>query len=129
MIIQVESATPEDLEAAQRSLNVLAESWGHGADLSAQAPVAADPGREDKAIDPVAVATLVMSIPSAALAVLDLTDRIRKRRRAGELIDCARELADRHVTACVISQNRAVDLPTLNPDQLLDLLSGENPAR
>ena len=34
------------------------------------------PGSDGKGIDPVAVATLVLSIPPAALSVLDLADRI-----------------------------------------------------
>jgi hypothetical protein len=38
-------------------------------------------------------ASLVLSIPSAALAVTDLADRIRKRRRATELIDHAQQVA------------------------------------
>ena len=129
MIIQVEGTAPEDLEAAQRSVSVLAQSWGHEiADTPAQAPAAAGVNREDRVIDPVSVATLMLSLPSAALAVSDLADRIRKRHRATELIDCARELADQHVTACVIAHNEPLELRTMNPDQLLDLLADEDPA-
>ena len=40
----------------------------------------------------------MLSIPSAALAVADLADRIRKRRRATELIDHAQQLAAQQVT-------------------------------
>jgi len=129
MIIQMEGATPEDLEAARRSLSGLAGNWGHEiTDTPAQAPVAAGAGRDDKVADPVSVATLVVSLPSAALAVLDLADRIAKRRRASELIDSARELNDRNVTAYVMARNRPVELRTLNPDQLLDLLASGDPA-
>ena len=81
-----------------------------------------------KVIDPVSVAALVVSIPSAALAVLDLADRIRKRRRAQELIDHARQLAARQVTVCLMSPGRVVELRTLGPDQLLDLMADEDPA-
>ena len=69
----------------------------------------------------------MLSIPSAALAVVDLADRIHKRRRAKELIDHARQLVTQQVTACVMSQSRPVALTTLTPDQLLDLLANENP--
>ena len=69
---------------------------------------------------------LVLSIPSAALAVADLADRIRKRRRARELIDHAQHLAAQHVTVRVISHGHAAELRTLTPDQLLDLLADED---
>ena len=68
-----------------------------------------------------AVASLVLSIPSAALAVTDLADRIRKRRRATNLIDQARQLAAQQVTVYVMSPGHTVELSTLTPDQLLDL--------
>ena len=70
----------------------------------------------------------MLSIPSVALAVLDLADRIRKRRRAEELIGRAQHLAAQQVTVFLISDGRAVDLRTLTPDQLLDLLASEDPA-
>ena len=105
MIIQLDSATTDNADAARRSLEELARSWGHEiTQAPAEATSAARPGHDDgKAIDPVAVASLVLSIPSAALAVADLADRIRKRRRAAELIDHARQLAARQVTIYLIS--------------------------
>jgi hypothetical protein len=63
----------------------------------------------------------VLSVPSAALAVADLADRIRKRRRAADLIDHARQQAARQVTIYLITPGRTTDLSTLTPDQLLDL--------
>jgi hypothetical protein len=75
----------------------------------------------------VAVASLVLSLPSAALAVADLAGRIRKRRRAAELIGQARQLAGRQVTVYLMSPGSAVELSTLTPDQLLDL-AGQDPA-
>jgi len=59
--------------------------------------------------------------------VLDLADRIHKRRRAKELIDNAQQLAAQQVTVCLISQNRTVELRTLTPDHLLDLQADEDP--
>jgi hypothetical protein len=53
--------------------------------------------------------------------VQDLADRIRKRRRAKELIDQAQQLAAQQVTVSLTSQGRTVELRTLDPDQLLDL--------
>jgi hypothetical protein len=128
MIIQLESATADNVEAARRNLEALAHSWGHDmAKAPANTPEAAVATRNnDKVIDPVAVAALVVSIPSAALAVLDLTDRLHKRRRAKELIDHAQQLAAQQVTVCLMSHSRPVELTTLAPDQLLDLLANEN---
>ena len=129
MIIQLEGATAENIEAARRNLEALAHSWGHEIDKApANTPEAAEAVRtNDKGIDPVSITALVLSIPSAALAVGDLADRIRKRRRAKELIDHAQQLADQQVTMCLMSQSRPVELTTLAPDQLLDLLAEENP--
>jgi hypothetical protein len=97
MIIQLQSAIAEHTDTARRSLETLAHSWGHDlAEAPAEATSAARAGHDDgKAIDPVAVASLVLSVPSAALAVADLADRIRKPRRAAELIDRARQLVCR----------------------------------
>ena len=123
MIIQLDSATAENTGVARRSLEALAHSWGQEiAEAPAGAATAADTGHDDdgKVIDPVAVASLVLSIPSAALAVADLADRIRKRRRATELIDQAQQLAAKQVTVYLMSPGRTVELSTLTPDQLLE---------
>jgi hypothetical protein len=60
--------------------------------------------------------------------LLDLADRIRKRRRASELIEHARQLAAQRVTACVMTKRGAVELSGMTPDQLLDLLDDQDPA-
>ena len=128
MIIQVESDTTGNVEAARRDLEALASSWGHEvAEASAHTSGTAGATRnDDKVIDPVAVTALALSIPSAALAVLDLADRIQKRRRAKELIDYARRLAAQQVTVSLRSQSRPLELATLAPDQLIDLIADEN---
>ncbi|HEY6424429.1 MAG TPA: hypothetical protein VIY28_14510 [Pseudonocardiaceae bacterium] len=127
MIIQLEGAIAENVETARLNLDELARSWGHETvktpAITPEAPAAAR--NDDKVIDPVSIAALVVSIPSAALAVLDLADRIHKRRRAKELIDHARQLATQHVTVYLMSHSRPVELTTLAPDQLLDLLASE----
>ena len=130
MIIQLDSATAENAAEARSSLQALTRSWGH--EIS-QAPPTATPaagtahGDDGKAIDPVSLTALVLSIPSAALAVSDLADRIRKRRRARELVDHAQHLAAQQVTIYLISPGRTIELRTLTPDQVLDL-AGEDPA-
>lgn len=130
MIIRLESVTAGNVEAARRSLAAMAHGWGQEI---AEAPSAvAEAGTihhgDDKAVDPVALASLVLSIPSAALAVQDLADRIRKRSRAKELIDHAQHLAAQQVTVTLITGNRAVELHALTPDQLLDLPADEDVA-
>jgi hypothetical protein len=130
MIIQLQSATAENAEAARRSLEALAHDWGcEIAEAPAEATVAAGTiHRDERVIDPVSVASLVLSIPSAALAVQDLADRIRKRRRAKELIDYAQHLAAQQINVSLVSRSRTVEIRSLNPDQLLDLLDGDDPA-
>jgi hypothetical protein len=130
MIIQLDGATAENAAEARSSLQALARTWGH--EIS-QAPPAAIPaagtvhGADGKAIDPVSLSALVLSLPSAALAVSDLADRIRKRHRAAELLDHARHLAARQVTIYLICPNGTIELRTLTPDQVLDL-AADDPA-
>ncbi|BAJ27691.1 MULTISPECIES: hypothetical protein [Kitasatospora] len=121
MIIEI--AGP-NAEAARESIAAVAADWGHPADA---VPSASAAGPGSKGVDPVAVASLLLSIPSAALAVADITDRIRKRRRAGELIERARQLSAERATARLVHADRSVDLATLTPDQLLDLIADEPP--
>ena len=76
----VASHTAENTGAARDSLEEFACSWGHEiTEAPTEATRAARAGHDDgKAIDPVTVASPVLSIPSTALAV---ADRICKRRR------------------------------------------------
>ena len=129
MIIQLEGPATANMHAAQHSLETLARRWGYEITQSPAGalPPATSHDENSKVIDPVSVAAAVLSIPSAALAVLDLADRIHKRRRARELIDHAQQLATQHVTVRLISQGRTIEISTMPPDQLLDLLAGEDP--
>jgi hypothetical protein len=129
MIIQLEGPATANMHAAQHSLETLARRWGYEITQSPAGalPPATSHAENSKVIDPVSVAAAVLSIPSAALAVLDLADRIHKRRRARELIGHAQQLATQHVTVRFISQGRTIELRTMAPDQLLDLLAGEDP--
>ncbi|MFC8720629.1 hypothetical protein [Kitasatospora sp. NPDC057198] len=112
-------------EAARESIAAAAADWGHPADTVP--PTTAGAGPDTKGLDPVAVTSLFLSVPSAVLAVADITDRIRKRRRAGELIERARQLSTEQTTARLVRTDRSVDLATLTPDQLLDLVADEPP--
>jgi hypothetical protein len=129
MIIQLDGPAAANIEAAQRSLQALARQWGYEiTQVPAGAPTAVTSHAETtRGIDPVSVAAAVLSIPSAALAVADLADRIRKRRRASELTDHAEQLAAQQVTVRLIVQERTAEVRTLTPDELLDLLASEDP--
>ncbi len=135
MIIQLESIAGEniageDITAARHDLETLAQTWGHElTDATHHRPKPAEPTHpdRDKGIDPIAVSALVLSLPSVAVAALDLADRIRKRRRADELIEHARNLAARQVAVRLLARRRPVELSSLTPDELLDLLAEEDP--
>ena len=43
-----------------------------------------------KVVDPISLATLILSIPTAVLAVIDIVDRLKKRRKAQAVIDAAK---------------------------------------
>nr|WP_152891741.1 hypothetical protein [Streptomyces adustus] len=101
----------------------MTSSWGYQPEPAPTVEPATGP--DTKGVDPVAVASLVVSIPSAMLAVADITDRIHKRRRASELIERAQQLRDQQAAARLVREDRSIDLATLTPDQLLDLIADE----
>jgi hypothetical protein len=78
-----------------------------------------------RALDPISLLTLILAIPSAALAVLDIADRIEKRRRATRLIEAGRRLCEgKKVQAFVLMPDGSPKrLQDLTPDQLLDLVA------
>ena len=117
IIIQIGSGTAGNVQAAQLSLVTMVHGWGHEiAEAPAEAVAAAEANLGDrKGLDPVSLTSLVLSIPSAVLAVQDLADRIRKRRRAKELIDLAQQLASQRVTINVMSRNRTVQPARSHP--------------
>jgi hypothetical protein len=87
-------------------------------------PAPALPEVERRIVNLIALATLIVSIPSAALAVWDIVDRIRKRRKAPAVIDTAQRLrSERHVETYLLAADqtpRAV--ADLDADKLLDLV-------
>ncbi|MGW5638491.1 hypothetical protein [Streptomyces sp. NPDC003832] len=123
MIIEFVGA---DAEAAGKSVAALTANWGYSPEPAPTAGPASDP--DTKGVDPVAVTSLVVSIPSAMLAVADIADRIRKRRRASELIERAQQLRAQQATARLVREDGSVDLAALTPDELLDLIADEPPA-
>jgi hypothetical protein len=100
---------------------------------------AAAPGNDDrKVIDPISLATLIVSLPAAALAVADLAnrighsnlvERIAKRRKAQALIATATQLrAENQVETYLLTSNGASHtVAELDPDMLLALVSLAEP--
>lgn len=128
MIIRIDSNTTDDAAAARHNLAELAHDWGH--ELT-ELPNPANPDptlSTDKVIDPIALVSLVLSIPSAALAVTDITDRIHKRRRARHLIDHAQQLANHQTTITLLTLEGPRELAHLDPDQLLNLVTTDDPS-
>jgi hypothetical protein len=127
MIITLVSASQAgDCEAAARALKAVVHGWDEDFVVRCRA-VGELSAEERKAIDPVSVAALIVSIPSAALAVLDLRDRMRKRQRATQIIEKAGELcAGRDARAYVVTVQGAVPLDRMRPDDLLDLAPSLN---
>lgn len=83
-----------------------------------------------RAVDPVAVAALALSIPGAILAALDLADRIGKRRKATALIEtAARVRIERRVEVLTITAEGTKPLAELDADTLLELVEGDEQGR
>jgi hypothetical protein len=75
-----------------------------------------------RAADPVAIATLVLSIPSAALASADLAERVKLREKLGRLIAWAKRLRTERELRCRIEAATGTkDLDTVSEDELLAL--------
>ena len=109
-----------DAEGAARDL---AAALDDASLALAARPLKADAAGRHKAIDPVSVAALILSIPAAVLTALDLADRIAKRRRAKTLIETAvRIRIERRVEVLTITSDGARPLADLDPDTLLDLV-------
>jgi hypothetical protein len=83
-----------------------------------------DRAEPKRAVDPIAVAALIVSIPSALLAIADLADRIRKRRKAEEVLGKVKQLivnGNVSITVTVTGNESPVSLHDLTADKLLEL--------
>lgn len=78
----------------------------------------------EKTVDPLAAAALILAVPAAILACVDLADRLRKRPKAEELIRTLNALTNNGDLSITITINQnGVPKPaqSLTPDQLLEL--------
>lgn len=118
-------------DAAEQVAAEIESILTEGTEFTAERRRLADlPEPERKIFDPVtlAVAGLVISVPAAVLAVMQVTERIGKRRRANALAEKARTLrAEKGVEIkIVVTQTRS--LADLDADGILELITHENGA-
>lgn len=92
-------------------------------------PVAEAPDAERKVVDPISLAALILSIPSAALAVIDIVDRLKKRPKAQAVIDAAKQAkAEQQVDIYLLTLDQTPQaVVDLTPDRLLDLVAALQP--
>ena len=127
MILQVISKSQAGHpDAASEALKAVVHHWDEGLTVARLEPRDL-PADERKVIDPISLAALILSIPSAALAVLDLADRMRKRHRAQQLIDKAGEVsASGEARVYVVTAEGTMSLETMHPDELLELAASSD---
>lgn len=89
-----------------------------------EAPAAAERGATRS--DPVAVAALILAIPSAILATMDLAQRLKLKQRVDRLLDWARSkrAADPGIELTLVtSDGRALPLDRAEAGEVLDALA------
>jgi hypothetical protein len=87
------------------------------------------PDADRKVVDPISLAALILSIPSAVLAVIDIADRLKKRRKAQAVIDAAKQAkAEQQVDIYLLTLDQTPEpVADLTPDRLLDLVAALQP--
>lgn len=85
---------------------------------------------ERKIVDPISLATLILSIPAAVLAVVDIVDRLKKRRTAQAIIDAVKQAKTEQQVDIYLLTHDQTPLPVadLTSDRLLDLVAALQPS-
>jgi hypothetical protein len=106
--------------AADSFAAVLAE--GEGVTVSRRIP-AALPEAERRVVDPISLAALILAVPGAVLASMDLVQRVAKRRKAKALIAEAQRLRDETQveTYVLLPDGTSCSVLTLDEDGLLEI--------
>jgi hypothetical protein len=85
-------------------------------------------GETEKTVDPIAVAGLVLSIPGALLAAMDLAERLQLKEKVARLISLARREWTEHGTRIWLQRRDATPL-ALDEAQPADVLDAAEKAR
>ncbi len=99
----------EDAEIAAKEIGeIINEQFGYQPEVKISNGPTETPDK--KIIDPVALSALILAIPGTVLTVLDITDRIRKRKKAAEIKKQIqnRVITKREVTVKIIDQKGIV---------------------
>jgi hypothetical protein len=99
-------------------------------DVEARRQKAAESSDADrKIVDPISLTALIVSIPSAVLAVMDIADRLNKRRKARAVIDAAKQAKlEQHADIYLLTVDQTPQpVADLTPDGLLDLVAKLQP--
>jgi hypothetical protein len=110
---------------ADAAATALVSALGPEGDEARRQKVTEMPDADRKVIDPISLAALILSIPSAVLAVIDIADRLTKRRKAQAVIDAAKKAkAEQKVDIYMLTLDQTPhSVANLMPDQLLDLVA------
>lgn len=85
---------------------------------------------EERGIEPISLASLIVAIPCGVLACLDLVERLRKRPKVEHVIALAQQLTiNGNVSITVTVNGTGVPMPvaSLTPDKLLELAAKAEP--
>lgn len=116
---RIEGEGSED--AAEALARWIEADWGIAPALleSRQAPAEAGAAKTD----PIALAALILSIPSVILATVDLIDRIKKKEKLDTLLEQTRKLQQEHSTLrirVITPGGTVLELENTTSAQLLD---------
>jgi hypothetical protein len=112
----------QEVESAAKTLSSLLMEGETSAAVSRIEPSAL-PEVTRRIIDPISIGALILAIPGAILAVMDITDRIRKRKKAQSLIEMTKRLKSENdvQTSIVMVDGSLRSLDQLTADGLLEL--------
>ncbi len=113
---------PQAAEAAAELSQVIEEEFGQAPARRTETAVPPDPENPHRAIDPLAVdlvKTVLLSLPVALMAYMDLADRIEKRRKAGRVVDAASGRAGVEATV-TLPDGTTIAFRDVDPNRLID---------